>query len=73
MHGLLTITKRMNVLLFDFVLRGGQDTAGTIGIRGKTAFATAESRTSNVSGGLVNFLVYKPGWLVNKNPKVELW
>ena len=37
---------------------GGQDTAGTIGIRGNNAFATDESRTSKVSGGLVNFLVY---------------
>ena len=38
--------------------RGGgqecQDT-GTIGIRGNNAFATDESRTSKVSGGLVNF------------------
>ena len=46
MHGLLTTTKRMNVLLFDFVLWGGQDTAGTIGIQGKTAFASDESRNS---------------------------
>ena len=37
---------------------GGQDTAGTIAIRGNNAFATDESRTSKVSGGLVNFLVY---------------
>ena len=37
---------------------GGQDTAGTIGIRGNNAFVTDESRTSKVSGGLVNFLVY---------------
>ena len=37
---------------------GGQDTAGTIGIRGNNAFATDESRTSKVSGGLVNLLVY---------------
>ena len=36
---------------------GGQDTAGTIGIRGNNAFATDNSRTSKVSGGLVNFLV----------------
>ena len=36
----------------------GQDTAGTIRIRGNNAFATDESRTSKVSGGLVNFLVY---------------
>ena len=35
-----------------------QDTGGTIGIRGSNAFATDESRTSKVSGGLVNFLVY---------------
>ena len=50
--------KECNVLLFDFVCGGGQDTAGTIGIRGNNAFATDESRTSDVSGGLVNFLVY---------------
>ena len=37
---------------------GGKDTAGTIGIRGNNAFATDESRTSKVSGGLVNCLVY---------------
>ena len=37
---------------------GGQDTGGTIGIRGNNAFATDETRTSKVSGGLVNFLVY---------------
>ena len=51
-----------NVLLFDFVTSSccgsGQDAAGTIGIRGNNAFATDESRTSKVSGGLVNFLVY---------------
>ena len=35
-----------------------EDTAGTIGIRGNNAFATDESRTSKVSGGLVNCLVY---------------
>ena len=35
----------------------GQDT-GMIGIRGNNAFATDERRTSKVSGGLVNFLVY---------------
>ena len=29
-----------------------------IGIRGNNASATDESRTSKVSGGLVNFLVY---------------
>ena len=29
-----------------------------IGIRGNNAFANDESRTSKVSGGLVNFLVY---------------
>ena len=40
------------------VVGGGQDTAGTIGIRGSNALATGESRTSKVSGGLVNFLVY---------------
>ena len=60
-HGLLMTTKRMQC----FALRlrvdccgGGQDTAGTIGIRGNNAFATDESRTSKVFGGLVNFLVY---------------
>ena len=39
---------------------GGQDedTASRIGIRGNNGFATDESRTSKVSGGLVNFLVY---------------
>ena len=37
---------------------GGQDIAGTIGIRGNNAFATDQSRTSKVSGGLVNVLVY---------------
>ena len=64
MHGLRTTTNRTNdnVLLLDFVTSsccgGGQDTAGTIGIRGNNAFATDESRTSKVSGGLVNFLVY---------------
>ena len=36
-----------NVLLFD--------SAGTIGIRGNNVFATDESRTSKVSGGIVNF------------------
>ena len=36
----------------------GQDTTGTIGIRRNNAFATDESRTSKVSGGLVNFVVY---------------
>ena len=46
-----------NVLL-EFVLGGRQDIAGTIGIRGNNAFATDESRTSKVSGGLVNFVVY---------------
>ena len=54
--------KECNVLLFDFATSsgrvGGQDTAGTIGIRGDNAFATDESRTSKVSDGLVNFLVY---------------
>ena len=51
MHGLLTTTKRMQC----FALRlrvvpcgGGQDTAGTIGIRGNNAFATDESRTSSL-------------------------
>ena len=47
-----------NVLLFEFVLGGRQDIAGTIGIRGNNAFATDESRTSKVSGGLENFVVY---------------
>ena len=54
--------KECNVLLFDFVTSSccerGQDTAGTIRIRGNNVFATDESRTSKVSGGLVNFLVY---------------
>ena len=50
--------KECNVLLFEFVLWGGQDTAGTIGIRGNNAFATDEGRTNKVSGGLVNFVVY---------------
>ena len=54
--------KECNVLLSDFVTSSccgvGQDTAGTIQIRGNNAFATDESRTSKVSGGLVNFLVY---------------
>ena len=36
---------------------GGQDTSGTIGTRENNAFATDESRTSKVSGGLVNVLV----------------
>ena len=34
------------------------DEKNTIAIRGNNAFATDESRTSKVSGGLVNFLVY---------------
>ena len=54
--------KEFSVLLFDFVTSsccgGGQDTAGTIGILGNNAFATDESWTSKVSGGLVNFLIY---------------
>ena len=62
MHGLFTTTKIMQCfalrLRHKFVLWGGQDTAGTIRIRGNNAFATDESRTSKVSGGLVNFLVY---------------
>ena len=53
MHGLLTTTKIMQC----FALRGGQECqdTGTIGIRGNNAFATDDSRTSKVSGGLVNF------------------
>ena len=49
MHGLQCFARRG---------RGGgqecQDT-GTIGIRGNNSLATDESRTSKVSGGLVNF------------------
>ena len=38
--------------------RGGGQNTGMIGIRGNNAFATDESRTIKVSGGLVNFSVY---------------
>ena len=41
--------KECKVLLFDFVLWGGQDTAGTIVTRGNNAFATDEA-------GLVKYL-----------------
>ena len=60
MHGLFTTTKRMQcfALLLLRCCGGGQETAGTIGIQGNNAFTTDESRTSKVSGGLVNFLVY---------------
>ena len=62
MHCLLTTTKIIQCfalrLCHKFVLWGWEDTAGTIGIRGNNAFATDESRTSKVSGGLVNFLIY---------------
>ena len=58
MHVLLTTTSdENNAMLCCSCRRGGQDT-GMIGIRGNNAFATDESRTSKVSGGLVNFLVY---------------
>ena len=57
MHGLMT--KRMQCFALRLrVLWSGQNTATTIGIRGNNAFATDESRTSQVSGGLVNFSVY---------------
>ena len=58
MHGLLTTTKRMQCFALRLRVVGVGDTAGMIGIRGNNAFATDESRTSKVSGGLVNFLVY---------------
>ena len=59
MHGLHTTTNRMQCFSSSSSCCGGrQDTAGTIGIRGNNAFATDESRTSKVSGGLVNFVVY---------------
>ena len=66
MHGLLTTTKIMQcfgktlqcIILFCYSCRGcGQDTS-MIGIRGKECVSRPESRTSKVSGGLVNFLVY---------------
>ena len=37
---------------------GGRQDTGTIGIRGKNAFTTDESRTTKVSVGLVNCVVY---------------
>ena len=59
MHCLLTTTNRMQCFALQIRVGGGrQDIAGTIGIRGNNAFATDESRTSKVSGGLVNFVVY---------------
>ena len=54
MHGLLMTTNRMQC----FALRIRVVGVGTIGIRGNNTFATDESRTSKVSGGLVNFVVY---------------
>ena len=61
MHGLLTTTKIMQCFALRRVLavgpRGGQECqyTGTIGIQGNNTFTTDESRTSKVSGGLVNF------------------
>ena len=58
MHGLLTTTSDANIAMFCSSCRGGGQDTRMIGIRGNNAFATDESRTSKVSGGLVNFLVY---------------
>ena len=53
MHGLLMTMKRMQC----FALRLRVVGVGKI-LQGNNPFATDESRTSKVSGGLVNFLVY---------------
>ena len=54
MHGLLTTSDEKNAMFCSPCRGCGQDT-GMIGIRGNNSFATDESRTSKISGGLVNF------------------
>ena len=59
MHGLLTTTKRMQCVALRLrVVRVGKIPPVRLESGGNNAFATDESRTSKVSGGLVNFLVY---------------